>query len=158
MALPHAVAGTTGAVLVVVLSAGVAVWATGALAGRLGGGVAALIAATLVATSPTFLYHAFQPMSDVPVTAAWIVCWLQVARAAPASGGLAAAVAALIRPNLAPLAAVPWLVIDAGRGTALACLEGRCALPCRSRSQAWRSPSCNGTGTAHRSVGLWVGR
>ena len=130
MALPHALAGTTGAVLVVVLSTGVAVWATGALAWRLGGGVAALIAATLVATSPTFLYHAFQPMSDVPGTAAWIVCWLQVARAAPASSGLAAAVATLIRPNLAPLAAVPWLAITlAGDRAGLPARAVRFALP-----------------------------
>jgi hypothetical protein len=110
MAVPHAVAGTAGAVMVVIVSAGVAVAAVGALAGRLGGGTAALIASSLVATSPTFLYQAFQPMSDVPVTAAWTLCWLLVAKRAPAHAGLAAAVATLIRPNLAPLAAVPWLV------------------------------------------------
>ena len=149
MAVPHAVAGTTGAVLIVVASAGVAVWATAALAGQLGGGLAALIAATLVATSPTVLYHAFQPMSDVPVTAAWAVCWLLVARGAPARAGLAAAIAALLRPNLAPLAAVPWVVsiwMAMGRAGG----EGRFALPHRSRSPVWLSPRCNGSGTAHR--------
>jgi hypothetical protein len=116
MALPHRVAGTTGATLVVILSAAVAVWATGALAGRLGGGLAALVAAALVSSSPTFLYHALQPMSDVPVTAAWLLCWMLVARGAPMGSGIAAAVAVLIRPNLAPLAAVPWVVtiLDAG--------------------------------------------
>lgn len=110
MALPHALAGTTGAVLVVISSAAVTVWATGAVAGQLGGGMAALIAAALIATSPTFLSHAFQPMSDVPVTAAWTACWLLVARRAPGGAGAAAAIAVLIRPNLAPLAAVPWVV------------------------------------------------
>lgn len=116
MAVPHAVAGTTGAVLVVLVSAVVTVWATGAIAGRLGGGLAALIAAALIATSPTFLSHAFQPMSDVPVTAAWTMSWLLVARRAPGGAGVAAAIAVLVRPNLAPLAAVPWLVtmLDGG--------------------------------------------
>ena len=158
MALPHAVAGTTGAVLVVVLSTGVAVWATGALAWRLGGGVAALIAATLVATSPTFLYHAFQPMSDVPVTAAWIVCWLQVARAAPASGGLAAAVATLIRPNLAPLAAVPWLVITlAGDRAGLPGRAVRFAVPVTVGRPGDRPPAM-ALVRLTVEIGLWVGR
>jgi hypothetical protein len=110
MAVPHAVDGTTGAVGLVVLSAGVAVAAAGALAWRLGGGIAALIASSLMATSPAFLYQAFQPMSDVPVAAAWTLCWLLVVRQAPARAGVAAAIATLIRPNLAPLAAVPWIV------------------------------------------------
>jgi hypothetical protein len=110
MAVPHALAGTAGAVMVVILSAGVAVAAAGALAWRIGGGAAALIASSLAATSPTLLYQAFQPMSDVPVTAAWTLCWLLIAKGAPARAGPAAAIATLIRPNLAPLAAVPWLV------------------------------------------------
>lgn len=117
MTVPHRLAGTTGAVMVVIASAGAAVWATGALAGALGGGLAALIAAALVATSPTLLAHAFQPMSDVPVTAAWMLCWLHVTRGRPAAAGVAAAIAVLIRPNLAPLAAVPWaaIALEGGR-------------------------------------------
>jgi hypothetical protein len=118
MASPHALAGITGAVLVVILSAAAAVWATGALAGQLGGGPAAVTAAALIATSPTFLSHAFQPMSDVPVTAAWMLCWLLAARRAPASAGVAAAIALMVRPNLAPLAAVPWVVTILNPGRA----------------------------------------
>lgn len=130
MAPPYAAAGTTGAVLVVIASAGVAVWATGALAGGLAGGLSALFAAALIASSPTFLAHAFQPMSDVPVTAAWMVCWLLVARRAPAGAGMAAAIAVLIRPNLAPLAAVPWVVtILVGEGPNRWGRAARFALP-----------------------------
>jgi hypothetical protein len=123
MAVPHAIAGTTGAIVVVILSAGVVVWSAGALAWRLGGGLAGLAAACLMASSPTFLYQAFQPMSDVPVTAAWTLCWLFVASRAPVRAGLAASVALLIRPNLAPVAIVPWLVLMM-KGT---------------RASAWRS-------------------
>lgn len=118
MALPHRLAGTSGAVLVVIASAGLAVWATGALAGALGGGLAALVAAALLATSPTFLAHAFQPMSDVPVTAAWVLCWLLVVRRRPAAAGVAAAIAVLVRPNLAPLAVVPWAAVVLANGPA----------------------------------------
>jgi hypothetical protein len=110
-AVPHRLAGTAGVVWVVALSAGLAVWATSTLAWRLGGGTAAVLAALLPATSPTFLIHAFQPMSDVPVTAAWVLCWSFVLADAAPSAGVAAAMAVLIRPNLAPLAAVPWLIV-----------------------------------------------
>lgn len=110
MAIPLAVAGINGAVAVVILSAAIAVLATGFLAIHLAGRVAGLVAATLLAFSPVFVYQSIQPMSDVPVTAAWIVCFLLLsvrnASLAPAAG-MACAVAILIRPNLAPLAIVP---------------------------------------------------
>lgn len=70
--------------------------------------LAAPLGAALVAASPTFLYQAIQPMSDVPVTACWTGALLLARRgarwAAPAAG-VAASLAILIRPNLAPLAA-----------------------------------------------------
>lgn len=157
MAIPHAAAGTTGAVIVVALTAGLAVWATGALAWRLGGGVAALLASLLVATSPTFLYQAFQPMSDVPVTAAWVTCWWLGATGAPGGAGLAAALAVMVRPNLAPLAAVPWAVI-VWSGPPAACRDRavRFAIPVALAGMAvaivqWRwygSPFTSGYGTA----------
>jgi hypothetical protein len=111
MALPLALAGDTGAAMVVVVSAVLAVWAAGALARGLGGGVAGVVAASLLAASPTFLYQALQPMSDVPVTAAWLICWWAVFRGRPGAAGLAAAAAILVRPNLAPLAVVPFAVV-----------------------------------------------
>ena len=109
MAIPHALAGIDGANAVVIVSAAVAVWATGMLAG----GVAGIVAAILIAFSPVFLYQSFQPMSDVPVTAAWMLCFLMLARGGtPVWAGIACAVAILIRPNLAPLAIVPFVVAN----------------------------------------------
>ena len=109
MTLPHAVAGINGATAVIVSAAAVAVWASGLIAG----GVAGIIAALLLATSPSFLYQSLQPMSDVPVTAAWIVCFLLLVRTkASAAAGIACALAVLIRPNLAPLAVIPLFVAN----------------------------------------------
>jgi len=115
MAIPHALAGLDGAQAVVMASAALAVWATGMLAG----GVAGIVAAALLAFAPAFLYQSIQPMSDVPVTAAWMLCFLLLVRARlDGAAGLACAVAVLIRPNLAPLALVPlWM---AGRRVAFA--------------------------------------
>ncbi len=109
-----------GASLLVALSSGVAVWATGALATRLAGGLAGVLAAILIATSPVFLFQSLQPMSDVPVTAAWMLTWVLLLKPGGGSreagvgavlAGIACAMAVLIRPNLAPLAAVPLFVI-----------------------------------------------
>lgn len=112
MAVPHTAAGLQGANGVVIAAAGISVWATGMLAG----GVAGIIAAILIAFSPVFLYQSLQPMSDVPVTAAWLVCFLLINRGGKPSGvssllaGMACAIAVLIRPNLAPLAIVPLVI------------------------------------------------
>ena len=114
MAVPQAIGGATGASLVVIVSAAVAVVATGLLAFQLAGSVAAIIAAALIAFTPVFLYQSIQPMSDVPVTAAWMVCFALLAARRGASfdaaAGVACAAAVLIRPNLAPLAIVPLLL------------------------------------------------
>jgi hypothetical protein len=121
MSIPHALWGIDGAAAVVVASTAIAVWATGMLAG----GIAGIIAAILIAFSPVFLNQSFQPMSDVPVTAAWMLCFLLVRGDSLSAGGdsrltrgdkplglsllagMACAIAVLIRPNLAPLALVP---------------------------------------------------
>lgn len=112
MAIPHAIAGIDGASAVVVVSAGVAVAATGFIAVSLGGPIAGMLAAALIGFLPVFIYQGIQPMSDVPVTAAWMVCFALLMRGGSLDGlaGLACALAVLIRPNLAPLAIVPlWL-------------------------------------------------
>jgi hypothetical protein len=157
MAVPHAIAGTAGATWVIAAAAGLAVWASGALAGRWGGGFGALIAAPLVATSPTFLYQSFQPMSDVPVTAAWVTCWWLIAERRVAGAGVAAALAVLVRPNLAPLALLPWLavILRAPRGAAWP-PAWRFALPVALagaaialvQSRWYGSPSTSGYGSA----------
>ena len=115
----HAVGGLSAAALVAAASLAVAVWATGRVALQVAGPPAAAIAAVWLATSPVALIQSMQPMSDMPVTAAWLVCWLLVlpnATVSPlprsAAAGIAAGLAILIRPNLAPLAAIPalWLM------------------------------------------------
>jgi hypothetical protein len=110
MAIPHRLAGLDGAQVVVIASAALAVWATGMIAG----GTAGVVAALFLALSPVFLYQSVQPMSDVPATAAWMVCFLLVRGDKPLGlsvvAGITCALAVLIRPNLAPLAVVPLLM------------------------------------------------
>jgi hypothetical protein len=92
--------------LVVPLSAIAAVWLCWRLGAALGESAAGGFAACLLASSPTFLYHAIQPMSDVPVTVCWTAALLlgrRPERWGSAAAGLAASLAVLIRPNLAPL-------------------------------------------------------
>ncbi|MDP3718731.1 MAG: hypothetical protein Q8T13_13285 [Acidobacteriota bacterium] len=106
------VPGTSHPDWVVMLSAAAAVCATGVMAVRLSGPVAGMLAAMLLAISPVFLFQSVQPMSDVPVTAAWMTCWaLLLWPRARFAAGIACAFAVLIRPNLAPLAAVPLFAI-----------------------------------------------
>ena len=127
--LMAAVPGTSNAGLVIVVSTAITVWATGAVAKCLSGGMAGVLAAILIAISPVFLFQSVQPMSDVPVTAAWLACWAllvgpgslrlrsgQAGTWDPGSArillaGLTCALAVMIRPNLAPLAVMPLFVI-----------------------------------------------
>ena len=117
MAAPFAIAGNAGASAVVTVSAALAVFATGALARALAGGTAGLLAAALLASSPTFLYQSLQPMSDVPITALWIVAFWALTADWYGAAGAATALAVIVRPNLAPLAAVPlvWVAWSAPR-------------------------------------------
>ena len=117
MAAPFAIAGNAGASAVITVSAVLAVLATGALARALAGGTAGLLAAALLAGSPTFLYQSLQPMSDVPITALWIAAFWALTAEWYGAAGTATALAVLVRPNLAPLAAVPlvWIAWSAPR-------------------------------------------
>jgi 4-amino-4-deoxy-L-arabinose transferase-like glycosyltransferase len=109
MAVPYALADVDGATAVLIASAAIATWATGMVTG----GVAGIMAAAFLAFAPVFLYQSIQPMSDVPVTAAWMLCFLLVRRdkskGVSLLAGTVCAVAVLIRPNLAPLAIVPFI-------------------------------------------------
>jgi hypothetical protein len=85
------------------------VWATFRLGAAMGDPLAGAFAGALLSFSPTFLYQAVQPMSDVPAAACWLVALLAASRATPGSAASAAVIsslAILIRPNLTPLAAV----------------------------------------------------
>lgn len=106
MAIPHAAGGINGANLIVIASAAMAVWSSAMIAG----GTAGVLAALLIAFTPAFLYQSFQPMSDVPVTAAWLLVFLFARNGWSASAGIACAMAIAVRPNLAPLAIVPFAI------------------------------------------------
>jgi hypothetical protein len=148
MAVPHAYAGINGATAVVTAAAAVATWATGMIAG----GVAGILAAALLAFSPVFLYQSFQPMSDVPVTAAWMLCFLLV-RQQSMWAGMACAMAVLIRPNLAPLALIPLVVTN--RRMAFAIPVGLAALFLAFVQSYWYgSPLRSGYGTADELFAL----
>ena len=99
--------GGPGAVYwVVPLLGALAVWLTYVLGRRYADATSGAAAALLLAASPVFLYQLVQPMSDVPVTAWWLLSLWGAAAGLPAVAGAGAAVAVLTRPNLAPLAAV----------------------------------------------------
>jgi hypothetical protein len=159
MAPLHALGGLSAAFLIVAASFAAAVWATGQIALRTGGPAAALLASVWLATSPVALVEGVQPMSDVPVTAAWLTCWLVITGKGGGRedtrgwlAGVAAAVAVLIRPNLAPLAAVPalWLLRKSAHSTVVFSLPvalvglGVAYLQWRYFGSPWRS----GYGTA----------
>ena len=106
--------GSFGPFLAVPLFGGISVYGTFLLGRRLAGGACGLIAATLLMTSPIFLFQLKEPMSDVPVTAWWILAFVSISRPARSSllaGGLFTTAAILTRPNLAPLAGLVALVI-----------------------------------------------
>ena len=106
MALFQLVFGYCGAFLVVPLSAAATVALTFSLGRRVIDRPApALWAALLVAASPVFLFQAMNPMTDVPVTAAWTLALVLLAAERPLAAGMAMAIALAIRPNLVLLAA-----------------------------------------------------
>lgn len=118
-ALAHRVGGMTALYGLVPLLGGLAVWLTYGLARRTLSPGMALLPPLLLATTPSFIHQLFQPMSDVPATAAWLAAVACAARALAADDptshtgrawlvltGLVGSVAVLIRPNLAPLAMV----------------------------------------------------
>ena len=117
MALAKFLAGQCAIFWVVPLSGGVLVLATFGIGRRVGGDGAGLVAAWLLATSPSFLFMLLQPMSDIPAAAAWMIafwCITSGTTGAAFAGGLAASLAVLIRPNLAPLACIAalWFVLE----------------------------------------------
>ena len=93
-----------------------------------------LAAAWLVATSPTFLIMFKSLMSDVPAAAFWALAVygaLGTSTRSAALAGLAASIAILIRPNLAPVAAVIalWLAFADPKGPRRSFLFAAAAAP-----------------------------
>jgi hypothetical protein len=115
MAVFERVAGPRSVFWVQPLLAGLAVWSTFLLGGRVAGPLAGAIAAVLLAASPGFLFQLTPaPMSDLPAAAWWALALAMLLSdrrwAAPVAAS-AAALAILTRPNLVPVVMVPWLVL-----------------------------------------------
>jgi hypothetical protein len=157
MAFFELVAGRDAVFYVVPLLGVVVVWASYMLGRYLCGAWAGAIAAMLMVSSPTFLKFVIQPMSDVAVTACWatalVFAWRGGATHAIVAG-IAAAAALLVRPNLAPLAAFPAMLLWTTRGMRVRRLVtfGLAVLPAAIviatlNSRWWGSPLRSSYGT-----------
>ncbi len=95
--------------VVVPLFGALLIWLTYRFGDLNGDRTAGALAALLLSFSPTFLYQVVQPMSDVPCAACWLAALLLATRGSTAgstASGVLSSLAILIRPNLAPLAAI----------------------------------------------------
>jgi hypothetical protein len=114
MAAFQRVFGRPGAFCAVPILGALAVWAVGRLGTVVHSSFVGASSAVLLATSPTFLRHLVQPVSDVP-TMAWWTLSLALAsaggKAAALGAGSAASMAILTRPNLVPLAVIPGILV-----------------------------------------------
>jgi hypothetical protein len=115
MALFEVLAGPRAVFAVVPLLAALAVWATYLLGREVDGQWTGAIAATLIASSPAFLFQLTSaPMSDIAAAAFWALSLAFAVQGRGLSSGVAAGMAILIRANLAPLAIVPGAIILIG--------------------------------------------
>jgi 4-amino-4-deoxy-L-arabinose transferase-like glycosyltransferase len=106
MAAARLTGGAIAPYLIVPILGGCAVFWTYVLGARLYSRQAGLMAATLLAASPIFLFQIVQPMSDVPTTAWWLLALLFATSAVPEAAlaaGATSGLAMLTRPNLLPL-------------------------------------------------------
>lgn len=113
---------------VVPICSGMLVLFTWLLGRRVFGATTGIAGAVMVAVSPVVLMLTLSPMTDVPVAAFWIASLfaadLATVRSAAAAGVLGG-IAAVIRPNLAPLALFPlFLTMVHGGGVRAAFLRG----------------------------------
>jgi hypothetical protein len=122
--------GSLAPYVVAPICAGLLAWCA-FLVGRECSPWAGVVAAVLIAASPVTLAHAVMAMSDVPATAFWGAAWVLSLRGglgAAASSGLAAAMAVMIRPNLAPLAMVIFGSLAMSHWRGLAATWPRCLI------------------------------
>jgi hypothetical protein len=114
MAVFQKLGGRDAVFYVLPLLGALVVWTSYLLGRSLSNGWGGAIAALLMVCSPTFLWHLLRPMSDVPVTACWAVALMfalsRGSRYAVLSG-IATTAAILVRPNLAPVAVMPMLLL-----------------------------------------------
>jgi len=133
MAAALRAAGDAAVFAVVPLLGLLAVWCTWLLGRRMAGPGVGAASALLLACSPTFLYQLVQPMSDVPAAALWTAAVATALGPGPRdratavrglAAGLLTGAAIMMRPNLAPLAAIPLLLMWPSRLAALAAAVG----------------------------------
>lgn len=114
MAAAKAVGGPPALFAVVPACGAGLVFLTYLLGVRLGSPAAGVGGSLLVACSPTFLFMLMWPMSDVPAAALWTAALVLALGNSPGEAAMAGCLVGanfLLRPNLAPLAAVlAWLV------------------------------------------------
>jgi hypothetical protein len=115
MAIFMTATGECGAFLVTPVCGALLVVLTFTLGLRVSGRGTGTLAALLTASSPTILLMTLWPMSDVPAATFWVMSLVLASR--PPSylsaglAGIAAGIAILIRPNLAPLVVFPAGVV-----------------------------------------------
>jgi hypothetical protein len=115
MAGASLLAGNRAAYAVIPICGALVVWCAFVLGSRLSVPWIGVAAAALTLATPIVLFQVFQPMSDVPATACLVIslaCLTKGAARWTGAAGVAAGLAILIRPNLAPaclpLAALAW--------------------------------------------------
>jgi hypothetical protein len=109
--------GVRAAYLLIPLFGALLVYCTWRAGHLLGDSLAGALGALMLSLSPTFLLQLVQPMSDVPAAACWaaaVVCASRAGRRQALLAGIFTGLAVMIRPNLAPLAVIPMVLI-AGR-------------------------------------------
>lgn len=109
MATAIGLVGDLGPYLVAPFAGSALVLAVFSIGRSAAGSTRGAAAAALVAASPVTLVYCVLPMSDIPVTAAWMSAWafaLRTGVGAAIAGAACTALAILIRPNLAPFALV----------------------------------------------------
>jgi hypothetical protein len=115
MAMFMTILGNCGAFVVTALAGAVLVLATFALGVQVSGRATGTLAALLTVSSPTILLMTLWPMSDVPAAAFWMLSLVMAWRPRPSTSaalsGIAAGLAILIRPNLAPLIVFPAALV-----------------------------------------------
>ena len=115
MSLFERAGGPDAVFYVVPLFGALLVWGAYLLGRQLADEWAGAIAAALMLVSPAFLWLLIEPMSDVPVAACWTMALVLASRAdGPIEtfvSGVASGTAILMRPNIAPLAIFPALLL-----------------------------------------------
>jgi hypothetical protein len=144
--------GAIGPYLVSPVVAAIAVGMTFAVARRVTDPVAAALAATLVAVNPVAFAYAIQPMSDITATCCMLVAAWFLLRASPSMVGaaLAAGLAILVRPVLAPAALILPFAAGSSRAEVaryLAIVAGAVAVLLGFQWMAYGSPLVSGYGT-----------